>query len=142
MKPRFTMSFAAAIGVLILSAPLAAHHGNAVFDIGKKLTLKGTVTEWYWANPHCFLSFDVKDENGQVVHWVAETQAPPNIIPSGWTKQSFKRGDEVTVTVEPVKNGRPIGRIVQAVLADGKTLAFDAADSTGTGGSKPQDSPK
>jgi len=93
-----------------------------VFDVGKRVTVKGTVTEWFWANPHCFLRLDVTEENGQVVHWVAETQAPPNMIPFGWSKQSFKPGDEVTITVEPVKNGQRLGRILQAVLPDGKTL--------------------
>jgi len=106
----------------LVSSALAAHHANAVFDLGKRLTLTGTVTEWFWANPHCLLRFDVKDESGEVKHWVAETQAPPNMTPFGWTKQSFAVGDQVTVTLEPVKNGSPLGRILQVKLADGKTL--------------------
>jgi Family of unknown function (DUF6152) len=118
--------FAAVVCLLIVSVPLAAHHGSAVFDVGKKATMKGTVTEWFWANPHCFLKFDVQDENGQVVHWVAETSNPPDMINRGWTKYSFKTGDLVTVTLEPVKNGAPNGRVLQVVLPDGKTL--------GTGG--------
>jgi len=111
----------AAIG-LLLSAPLAAHHGAAAFDTGKKVTLKGTVKEWIYSNPHCLLSLDVTGEDGQVVHWIAEGQAPNVIFPVGYRRDSFKFGDQVTVTVEPVKNGRPLGRILQAVLADGKTL--------------------
>jgi hypothetical protein len=126
-----------AVGVWMLSAPLFAHHAATVlFDTGKRLTLRGTVTEWFWANPHCLLRFDVKDDKGQVVHWVAETQAPPNMIPYGWSRQSFKPGDEVTITLEPVKNGEPLGRILQAVLPSGKTLvagggAAAAVDSAG-----------
>jgi hypothetical protein len=121
---------ALAVGLLVASGPLFAHHANAIFDAGKRITVKGTVTEWFWANPHCLLRFDVKDDSGQVVHWVAETQAPPNMIPFGWSKQSFKAGDEVTLTLEPVKNGQPLGRILQAVLPDGKTLVAGAGGAT------------
>ena len=113
--------------LLIVSVPLFAHHANAVFDIGKRVTVKGTVTEWFWANPHCLLRFDVKDDRGEVQHWIGETQAPPNMIPFGWSKQSFKAGDELTLTLEPVKNGAPLGRLLQAVFADGKTLVAGAA---------------
>ena len=130
---------AVASGVALLSISLVAHHATAVFDLGKRLTLTGSVTEWFWANPHCLLRFDVKDESGKVVHWVAETQAPPNMIPFGWAKQSFASGDQVTVTLEPVKNGQPLGRILQVRLPDGKTLVAGApAIPAGeTGGARP-----
>jgi len=126
MRKTLVTVFPVVVGLLIVSGPLLAHHANAVFDVGKRVTVKGTVTEWFWANPHCLLRFDVKDDNGQVVHWVAETQAPPNMIPFGWAKQSFKAGDAVTITLEPVKNGQPLGRILQAVLPDGTTLVAGA----------------
>lgn len=115
-----------ASAVFLLSIPLRAHHATAVFDLGKRLTLTGTVTEWFWANPHCLLRFDVKNDSGEMTHWVAETQAPPNMIPFGWTKQSFAVGDQVTVTLEPVKNGQPLGRILQVKLPDGNTLVAGA----------------
>jgi hypothetical protein len=115
-----------ASGVVLLSIPLGAHHATAVFDLGKRLALGGTVTEWFWANPHCLLRFDVRSESGEVTHWVAETQAPPNMIPFGWTKQSFAVGDQITVTLEPVKNGQPLGRILQVRLPDGTTLVAGA----------------
>jgi len=129
--------FSVAAGLLIVSAPSFGHHANAVFDAGRKVTMKGTVTEWFWANPHCLLRFDVKDDNGQLVHWTAETQAPPNIIPSGWSKQSFKAGDEITITLEPVKNGQPLGRVLQVVLPNGKTLGgpVGGAGAPAAGGS-------
>jgi hypothetical protein len=115
-------SVGVALGVLIVSTPLLAHHGAAQFDVGKKVTVKGTVTEWFWSNPHCFLRFDATGADGQVVHWAAETQSGPNILPQGFSKQSFKVGDEVTVTLEPVKNGRPMGRLLRVVLPDGSAL--------------------
>src|SRR5918996_6391679 len=116
----------ALVALLSVSVPVFAHHANAVFDVGKRITVTGTVTEWFWANPHCLLRLDVKGDNGQIVRWVGETQAPPNVIPWGWSKQSFKPGDEVTITLEPVKNGQPLGRILQAVLPDGKMLVAGA----------------
>jgi hypothetical protein len=133
------MLVAVACCAALLSTTAAAHHATAVFDLGKRLMLTGTVTEWFWANPHCLLRFDVKDANGQVVHWVAETQAPPNMIPFGWAKQSFASGDQVTVTLEPVKNGQPLGRILQVRHPDGKTLVAGApAIPAGeAGGAKP-----
>jgi Family of unknown function (DUF6152) len=120
------MLVAVACGVALLSSALVAHHATAVFDLGKRLTLTGTVTEWFWANPHCLLRFDVKTDNGEMTHWVAETQAPPNMTPFGWSKQSFAVGDQVKVTLEPVKNGQLLGRILQVLLPDGKTLVAGA----------------
>ena len=108
--------------VVALSMPLFAHHGGAAFDSGKKVVLKGTVKDWIFSNPHCLLRLDVMGDDGKVVSWVAEGQAPNVIFPAGYRKDSFKAGDQVTITVEPVKNGLPLGRILQAVLADGQVL--------------------
>jgi Family of unknown function (DUF6152) len=115
---------------LWLSVSLAAHHGAAAFDVGKKVVLKGTVAGWIYSNPHCLLSLDVMGEDGKVVRWIAEGQAPNVVYPVGYRKDSFNFGDQVTVTVEPVKNGRPMGRILSAVLADGTALGV--ANSSGT----------
>jgi hypothetical protein len=123
LKRNLFMVFALCIVVSLLSLPLRAHHGNAAYDTEKKITVKGTVTQWFWANPHCVLQFDATDESGQVVHWGAETENPTTMTHSGWTKTSFKPGDEVTVTMITVKNGKPIGRIVEAVLPSGQKLA-------------------
>lgn len=123
MRNRSMKVFALTVGVLVVSAPLFAHHSNAVFDPRKRTTVTGIVTEWFWANPHCLLSIDVKDANGQVVHWVAETQAPPNMIPFGWSRQSLKPGEQVTIMVEPARSGQPVGRLLRVVFADGRTLS-------------------
>jgi Family of unknown function (DUF6152) len=115
-------------GLLSLSMPLFAHHGNSVFDMTKTITLKGSVTEWDWANPHCLLQFDVKDEGGQTVHWIVETQNPANMVMAGWGKATFKAGEEVTVSLAPAKNGRPFGRIHKVLLPGGKMLDADKGD--------------
>ena len=112
---------AAAIAVLT-STTLAAHHGNASFDTSKQVTLKGTVTEWIWANPHCFLKFDAMDDTGKVRNWAVETQNPTDMTIRGWRRTSFKTGDMVTVILQAVKGGAPIGRILRVVLPSGETL--------------------
>ena len=112
----------AALGVLLISVPLAAHHGAAALDTGKEITLKGSVTEWIWSNPHCFLQFDAKDETGTVRNWAVETQNPTTMTQRGFSRTLFKVGDEVTVILEPVKNGQPIGRMLTIVLANGQKL--------------------
>ena len=113
--------FVVIVGILVVSVPLFAHHGNAAFD-SASVTVKGTVTEWTWSNPHCFVKFDAKDDQGNIVHWVAETSNPSDMIDRGWTKGSLKVGYEVTVTMQTVKSGKPIGRVQKIVLADGKVL--------------------
>jgi hypothetical protein len=122
MRKRTIEVIAVAAALLGASSPLFAHHGNATLDSGKTLTMKGTVTEWDWSNPHCLLQFDVKNEGGQVVHWIAETQNPAEMVSLGWGKTTFKPGDEVTVSLIPVKNGNPFGRVALVVLPDGKTF--------------------
>jgi hypothetical protein len=114
-----------ALFAILVTTPLVAHHGNAAFDVGKKLELKGTVTEWIWANPHCWLKFDVKGDDGKVVNWVAETTNSADMTEKGWSKFTFKAGDPVTVTLEPVKSGQPVGRVEFVVLANGKTLGLN-----------------
>jgi hypothetical protein len=115
------------VGVLSMllvaaSSQMAAHHGAATFETGKQVTLKGKVTEWIWANPHCFLKFDAMDDTGTVRNWVAETQNPVSMTARGLSRSMVKAGDEVTVIVEPAKNGAPVARMLSVTLPDGRTL--------------------
>ena len=119
MRGRFVATVV--VGAL-LSAALSAHHGSAAFETGKMITLTGKVTQWVYANPHLLLTFDVTGEDGKVVSWVAESQAPGIMYPAGYRRDTFKPGDEVTVTLQPVKNGKPVGRILKVVTAAGWTL--------------------
>jgi hypothetical protein len=107
---------------VMLSVPAGAHHGAASFDTEKRLTLKGTVTEWLWANPHCFLKVDVKDESGTLRNWNLELGNPTDSTNGGYRRTTFKVGEEVTVTVIPVKSGAPVGRLVSVVRSDGQKL--------------------
>ena len=121
MKHRLTALIATI--VLAATAPLIAHHGAATFDTGKELTMQGTVTEWVWSNPHCFLKFDVTEKDGTVRHWTVKTNNPPDMVNRGWSRRSFKGGEKVKVVVEPVKSGNPVGRLLNVTFADGKILS-------------------
>ena len=110
------------ICLLAVSSPLQAHHGASGYDLEKQLTMKGTVTQWLWANPHCFVKYDSTDDKGAVVHWAAEVSNPIDMTKRGWTMHTLSVGDQVTVTVRPAKNGSPVGQLMKIVLPDGKEL--------------------
>ena len=120
MKNKFGIIVAMVLGLAAVPAALFAHHGSAIYDNGKAVTVKGIVTDWLWANPHCLLEFDVKDDKGNTVHWVAEVSNPPDMVARGWSRKMFKAGDEVTVTMITAKNNEPIGRIARVII-NGKT---------------------
>ena len=142
MRKELTILVLAAV-VSVISAPLFAHHGNAAYDPNKKITVSGTVTEFIWANPHCWLKFDAKGEKGDVQHWIVEASNPPDQTRAGWAHDSFKPGDQVTVTIIPVKNGRTIGRFVGAnqggkIILNGKPFPPNTGDASGDGPATPK----
>jgi hypothetical protein len=112
----------AGAGTTATTSTAIAHHGQASYEPDKTLTLQGTVTEWTWANPHCYLKLDVRDPTGAVTKWVLETQNPVSMSKGGWSRRSMAPGDPVTVTFQPVRSGAPLGLIRSVVLANGQTL--------------------
>jgi uncharacterized protein DUF6152 len=125
MNSRFLVFLATTIGFLVVSFPTFAHHGNAAYDEKNPVTLKGTVTEFVWANPHTQIYFDVKNDKGNVEHWACESLSPGKLVRAGWTKDAVKPGEEITITLSPAKNGVPIGFLHKLLLADGKALGID-----------------
>jgi len=116
---------------LLPFSPVFAHHGSHVsYDTEKSVVLKGTVTEFVWSNPHAQIYFDVKNDKGEAVNWGAETANPANLAKNGWTRNSMKPGDEITVTMWPSKAGAPRGFLLKIVLPNGqlKTLAGAALE--------------
>lgn len=109
-------------GFLLFGPSLWAHHGGSEYDTKNLKILKGTVTEYYWANPHCQIFLDVKDDSGKVINWGIETLAPAVLRRAGWTPQLLKPGEIVTLTIAPSKKGTPIGMIRKLVLPNGKEL--------------------
>jgi len=93
--------------------------------------VKGNVTKRFWASAHCLLKFDEKADDGQVRHWVGETQAPANMIDAGWNKNSFKPGDQITVDIRPAKSANFVGAITRVVFADGRVLSAERSNGVG-----------
>jgi hypothetical protein len=121
MKTKLTTVFASVVGLLAVCSPMFAHHGSASYDDSKAVVLKNvTVTKVNWGNPHTLLLFDVKDDQGNVKHWVAEANAGSAISSSGWTRTAIQPGDILTVVLYAARNGQPVGRVGKVVLANGK----------------------
>jgi hypothetical protein len=80
------------------------------------------VTKWFWANPHCVVQVDVKDDKGNVQHWAAEASSPSTLQLKGWSQASMQPGDVITIYLYQSKTGRPVGRLNRIVLADGTEL--------------------
>lgn len=117
-------SFVAAAGLVALAAtPAAAHHSFAAeYDAAKPVTLKGTVTRIEWTNPHARFYVDVKDPDGTVVNWNLELASPNVLVRQGWTRQSLKIGDEISVTGSSAKDGSKMANARNVTLAGGKRV--------------------
>lgn len=116
---------AAGVAALTLgSLPVAAHHSLAMFDRANPITLQGTVKVFEWTNPHCRLWLIVKDASGAETLWGLEGSAVTMLGRAGWTRRSMSPGDQVKVTLSPLKDGRPGGFFNKVEFADGRTLIF------------------
>jgi hypothetical protein len=98
MKTKILALIMSVVAILIVSGPMFAHHGTAAYDTKSAVTVKGTMTEFRFINPHVQLYFDVKNEKGEVEKWQAELTAPNKLSRAGWDKQTLKRGDSITAT--------------------------------------------
>ncbi len=111
------------VAFVFAGVPLFAHHGTGVaYDTEKVVNLKGTVTEWIWANPHCGILFDVTDDKGNVEHWGAELGNPHALSMAGLSKDILKPGDKIIISGHVAKSGAPRIVLQQFTLADGRTL--------------------
>jgi hypothetical protein len=131
---RFQMAFGIVLLVAVMSSlPLLAHHGTSVsYDMKRTITLKGTVTEFVWANPHVQLYFDVKDDKGHVANWGGEFMNPSRMVKLGWTKTSLKPGDEITITLFPNLLNKNFGNVANVVLENGQKLVAISAEEAAT----------
>ena len=114
--------FVVPVGLVMLSVSASAHHGASAYDMTKLTTLKGTVTDFQFINPHVQLAAEVKDENGNVEKWIAEANSPNVLSRNGWTKDTVKPGDEVTLIGNRTKKGTKILLVQKVVLSDGQEL--------------------
>jgi hypothetical protein len=107
-----------------------AHHSFAMFDHVNRVTLAGTVTQFQWTNPHVFIELDVSNGNGGIKHYSIECASPNVLMRVGWKYSDVKKGDKITLLVNPLKNGDPGGMLETATLADGRVMS----DSNPPGG--------
>ena len=106
-----------------IAAPALAHHSFAMFDRDKEVTLTGTVREFQWTNPHAFIEVDVPAEHGASAEkWSVEMNSPNNLTRQGWKSSMLKAGDKVSVTINPLRDGKKGGLFVSVVLPDGKVI--------------------
>jgi Family of unknown function (DUF6152) len=118
----------AAVVLLLVSVPIFAHHGAASYDTSKMTTLKGKVTEIRWMNPHAEIDIEVNDAAGKAEKYLVESVSPLGLSRLGWTKDSFKPGDSITVTGNLSKNGTHILRLKKIVFPDGKELSIQSGE--------------
>ena len=109
-----------AVGLMVVSLPLSAHHGAAEYDNTKTISLQGTVTALQYLNPHALILFTVKDDKGQMADWTAELQSPNLLSRRGWSRSTLKPGDQVVITGHPVKNGVKAMTGQKVVFTDGR----------------------
>ena len=109
---------------LLLSLPgsVSAHHSNAEYDRDHQSGLMGTVVEFKWANPHIQIVFDVKGRAGAIQRWIGEGQSPSQMIENGWTRETLKPGDRISLVGNPPKNGSLSVRLRWVTLPNGKDL--------------------
>jgi hypothetical protein len=127
MKNRL-MLLTLAASVLLVPSLVLAHHGQAAYDITQIVTIKGTVTNFKFSNPHCIVSLDVKDDKNQKQEWEGELTSPNHLVRAGWTAQTFKPGDEITLSGFRAKSGAHSMWITKAVMANGEELKMGAGN--------------
>jgi hypothetical protein len=101
---------------------LWAHHSVAGYDTQKEVTLRGVVKEFNWRNPHVYVVWDVKDENGKVVEWAGEMNSTTSMIQVGMNRNSLKPGDQILITVNPSRTSNALGIIRKITMADGRLV--------------------
>ena len=107
---------------IVAAMPAAAHHSFAMFDQKKIMTLDGKVHEFQWTNPHAFIELDVTDGGGKTTRWSLELNSPNNLKRQGWTRDAPNPGDQVTVRMNPLRDGKPGGLFLDLKFPNGKVL--------------------
>ena len=123
MKKKRGGGFSLTVALLMASGSLFAHHSESMLDKNHLVTIKGTIVEHGLVNPHQIIKMKVTDANGKVTLWTVQGTSVGQMRDIGWTRDSLKPGDEVTLTQYACKDGRPCGSWMRIVKADGTELA-------------------
>jgi hypothetical protein len=129
---RKALGFAVAAAAL-LATPALAHHSFAMFDQSKVLYISGTVKELQFMNPHAWLEIAVMDDKGGASTWAFEGGSVPQLVRLGWSKESFKVGDDIQVGYRPMKDGSRGGQLMSVMFANGQRVCSNRGCGDGTG---------
>ena len=129
MRRNWYFVLAACFSLFLSTASLWAHHSAAAaYDVGKKITLAGTISKLEWKNPHIFYYIDVKDETGKVTTWAIEGSTPNQLYRNGWRKKDLNIGDTVTLKdSSPARDGAKKAYGGKLTLGDGRTVFSGSA---------------
>jgi uncharacterized protein DUF6152 len=126
----FAMFVMSTVSLAVLATPALAHHSFAAeYDVKQPITMTGTVTKVEWLNPHARFYIDVKDKGGEVINWEFELGSPNSLMRKGWTRNSLKPGDVVTVDGFRAKDGSSLGNARTINLADGRKVFAGSAEN-------------
>lgn len=128
MTRKLTVILCLGAAVFLFAGPIFAHHGAAAYDTSQNTTLKGTVVDFEFINPHCQLFINVPDDSGKAVKWDGEFTNPGTLHRRGWTKDMFKPGDQITLIGNRAKNGANVLRVLKLQMADGKEITALGGD--------------
>ena len=128
-----SIKWLASCTLLALTGSAWGHHSFAMFDLEKQVTVEGTVKEFQWTNPHCWLQVTVPDGKGGTQEWSFEMGAMGMLARTGWKSTTVKPNDKVSVLMNPLKSGAPSGRLLKVTLPDGRVM--------GPGGNAPPPKP-
>lgn len=106
----------------LVAGSAQAHHSRAMFDLQRQVELSGTVREFQFSNPHCYIQLSVPNDRGGIDEWAVEMGAPSHLRGAGWKKSTLKAGDRVRVTIAPLRDGRRGGELVRISTPDGRSL--------------------
>jgi hypothetical protein len=114
-----------ALAVLLFPLLALAHHSFEMFDVEKTVVLNGTVKQWQWTNPHAWIQLNV-EHDGVVTEWSLEGVSVNQLERQGWKRHMLSVGDMVSITVHPLRNGKPGGQWLKVMGADGKQIGLVA----------------
>ena len=122
MRKKFLAFSTLLAGLLAIAVPTLAHHAWHGYDMSNVVTVKGTVTQFDWANPHVWISLDVRDDKSNIEKWNAGGPSPSRMANTGWDKGTLKPGDQITAIGHRIEDGTYNLRLVKVVLQDGREL--------------------
>jgi DNA/RNA endonuclease YhcR with UshA esterase domain len=122
MKKRAIYIRGVALAFFIACVPASAHHGSSNYDLSKSVAVRGTVTQFDFVNPHSAIHLEAQDDKGNSEPWLIEADSPNNLARAGWTRDSLKPGDHVTIVGNRLKDDSKVMRLQEVIFPDGKEL--------------------